>query len=216
MEDRILEEVESEKDLGVTFDKNLKFRKHINQIVSKANSRLGLIKRNISNLSPIVFLPLYKSLVRPLLEYCSSVWNPTLMMDYDEIEKVQRRATKLVANLSALKYQDRLKNLKLDSLAFRRRRCDIIQVFKMFKGIDRIDIEEFFTLNVGPTRGHSLKISKPRVATSLRQNSFTIRVINDWNSLSESTISCDTVNSFKSALSKEWFNHPERYFENRD
>lgn len=215
MTDNRLEKVDFEKDLGVTFDRNLKFSKHISLIVSKANSRLGMIKRNFDNLSIEVFLPLYKSLVRPLLEYCSSIWNPTLKMEYDEIEKVQRRATKLVTNLKNLSYQDRMRYLKLDSLAFRRRRCDIIQVFKIFKGIDKLNQQEFFTLNDRPTRGHSLKISKPRANSSLRQNSFSFRIVNDWNSLSESTVTCTSVNSFKSALSKEWRDHPERYLEDR-
>jgi hypothetical protein len=132
-------------------------------------------------------------------------------MDYNVIEKVQRRATKLVYNLGSLSYNERLIALNLDSLAFRRRRNDIIQVFKIMKKFDNLDPRDFFTLNEYPTRGHSLKVIKPRIITSLRQNSFAIRTINDWNSLSDSTVSCESINSFKSALGREWHNHPEKY-----
>jgi hypothetical protein len=78
MNNHKVEVVDFEKDLGVTFDRNLKFSAHIKNIVNKANSRLGIIKRNFSDLSAEIFLPLYKSLVRPLLEYCSSIWYPIL------------------------------------------------------------------------------------------------------------------------------------------
>lgn len=208
-----LDIVDHEKDLGVTFDNKLRFTKHINNIVAKANSRLGIIRRNFTNLTPTVFLPIYKSLVRPLLEYCSCIWNPALKMDYNDIEKIQRRATKLVSTVSNLSYQQRLKSLRLDSLAFRRRRSDIIQVFKIFKSIDNLRPSDFFELSELTTRGHSLKIKKPRILTKLRQNSFAIRTINDWNSLSESAVSCVTINSFKTAIKNEWANHPERYME---
>ena len=212
MENFFLDTVDHEKDLGVTFDNKLRFTMHINNIIAKANSRLGIIRRNFTNLTPPVFLPIYKALVRPLLEYCSCIWNPNFKIDYNDIEKVQRRATKLVSTVSTLSYQQRLKTLKLDSLAFRRRRSDIIQVFKIIKKIDNLNPSNFFELNELPTRGHRYKINKPRVSTKLRQNSFAIRTINDWNSLSESAVSCKTVNSFKTAIKNEWANHPERYF----
>ena len=62
------------------------------------------------------------------------------------------------------------------------------------------------------TRGHSLKILKPRATTSLRLNSFSHRVINDWNSLKEETVISQTINQFKSALKREWKNHPDKYY----
>ena len=202
----------TEKDLGVTFDDKLKFSEHIGIITSKANSRLAIIKRTIHDLTPEIFLPLYKALVRPLLEYCSPVWNPILKTDSTEIEKVQRRATKLVKSLSNLEYDERLYRLKLDSLNFRRRRADVIQVFRIVKGIDNIKTSQFFEFQKDErTRGHNLKIFKTHCRCNIRANSFSQRTINDWNSLSQDMVDCKTVNSFKSALKKHWANHPERY-----
>ena len=208
----LLESTSKERDLGVIFDDKLKFSEHIGAITAKANSRLGIIKRTFSNLTPAIFVPLYKTLVRPLLEYCSPIWSPILKKDSIEIEKVQRRATKLVKQIVNLDYNERLHFLKLDSLHFRRRRTDLIQVFKIIKGIDNIDHNIFFEISHNThTRGHSLKLFKKQSNCNLRKQVFSQRVINDWNSLKESTVQCKTVDSFKSALKKEWAHHPDRY-----
>ena len=203
-----------EKDLGITFNNALNFAKHIRLTVAKANSRLGMIKRNFSNLSPQVFLPIYKALIRPLLEYGSCIWNPHLIYEINEIEKVQRRATKTIQEIRLLPYNERLKYLKLDSLKFRRRRYDIIQVFRILKGIDNISPNMFFELHTGPnTRGHSLKLQKPRATKNIRLYSFSHRIIHDWNNLKQRTIDKITLNSFKTALKKEWEYHPDRFYE---
>ena len=207
-----LEPSATEKDLGVTFDDGLKFSKHVSSITAKANSRLAIIKRSMNELTIDIFLPLYKALVRPLLEYCSPVWNPLLKRDRTEIEKVQRRATKLVKSISHLEYNERLYILKLDALNFRRRRTDLIQVFRIIKGIDKVDQNAFFTLsNDTRTRGHNKKIFKPFSSCNTRANSFSQRTINDWNSLTQEAVDCETINSFKTVIKRLWANHPERY-----
>ena len=133
-----LSDSDLEKDLGVHFDPSLKFSSHVGKITTKANQRLAIIKRTFSKMTPDMFLPLYKTLVRPILEYCSSVWNPLLKKDKVEIEKVQRRATKIIHEFKDLEYSERLFRLKLDSLNFRRRRADLIQVFKILKNKENI------------------------------------------------------------------------------
>ena len=205
---------ETEKDLGILFDCNLKFSAHVRTIVAKANSRVGLLRRNFSNLSPPIFLPLYKALIRPLLEYGSVVWSPILKGDQDQIEKVQQRATKLVKTISHLPYSDRLRHLKLDSLKYRRRRADLIQVYRIIYEVDKIDTNDFFTLSENHrTRGHQKKLLKLRANTSLRLNSFSMRIVNDWNNLSEATIKSVSINAFKTALKNEWSSHPDRYLD---
>ena len=120
-----LEEVQEEKDLGVIVDNKLKFKSHISQKISKANSMLYLIKNCFKHLDENMFLLLYKSLVRPHLEYASSAWNPITKEDIIRIEGVQRQATKLIPNLSTLNYTERMTKLELPSLYFRRLRQDI-------------------------------------------------------------------------------------------
>ena len=207
-----LSESDLEKDLGVHFDPSLKFSSHVGKITTKANQRLAIIKRTFTNMTPEMFLPLYKTLVRPILEYCSSVWNPLLKKDKVEIEKVQRRATKIIHEFKDLEYSERLFRLKLDSLNFRRRRADLIQVFKILKNKENVDKEVFFTLHMDDrTRGNQMKLFKKQSHSNIRLNSFSQRVVNDWNNLSNEVVLCDSVNGFKTALKIEWASHPERY-----
>ena len=117
-----------EKDVGVLFDNTLSFKAHIKSMTAKANQRVGLIKRSFTRLDKNSFKILYKSLVRPILEYCSVIWFPLHKAEALEIEKVQRRATKLIPELKEKSYSDRLKALNLTTLAYRRQRTDIIQV----------------------------------------------------------------------------------------
>jgi len=81
-----LESVNEEKDLGVIVIDDLKWEKHCSAAVSKANRILGMIKRNFTDRSKEVIIPLYKSLVRPHLEYCYQIWNPNYSKDTDLVE----------------------------------------------------------------------------------------------------------------------------------
>ena len=125
-----LEKVDKEKDLGVTSDSQLNFRDRINTKVNLANRNLGIIFRTSTYLDQEVFLNLFKSLVRPYLEYCTPVWSSCYKKDRIILENVQRRATKLVASCRNLSYPQRLRKLGLPTLEYRRERVDLIQVFK--------------------------------------------------------------------------------------
>ena len=119
---RELAKLNEEKDLGVIFDPSMTFSKHVGMIANKANRILGVIKRTSSFMDIDMFTILYKTLVRvrPHLEYANCIWNPILQKDIQLIESVQRRATKLVPQLKDLPYADRLRRLKLPTLAYRR------------------------------------------------------------------------------------------------
>ena len=82
--------------------------------IKKANEMAGHIYRTVKSVHTVV--PLYKALVRPHLEYCSLVWSPYLKKDILNIEKVQRRVTKMIPAISALTYEERLKRTGLISL----------------------------------------------------------------------------------------------------
>ena len=123
-----------EKDLGVIVDKSGKSSEQCIVAVKKANGMLGMIKRNIKFKSKSVIVKLYKSLVRPRLEYCIQAWSPHLRKDIDMIERVQRRATKMIEGFRDLSYEERLERTGLISLEKRRVRGDLIQVLKFMKG----------------------------------------------------------------------------------
>jgi len=207
--DHKLNKTESTKDLGVTFDYRLTFREHIHQKVNKAYSILGLIKRNFIHMSSNIFIQLYTSLVRPHLDYASSVWCPYKIGDIEDIEKVQKRATKLVIELKHLPYTQRLKRLNLHTLKYRRLRGDMIELFKIIH--NKYDIRVTPALefnNRGPTRGNKYKLLNKNFHYDVRKYSFTARVVNIWNSLPDYVVDVDSVSNFKSRLDKFWLDQP--------
>ena len=111
---------EGENDFEVMVDDKINFDKHIQQQVNKANSIMGLIRRTYKVLDETSFRYLFQALVRPHLEYAKAVWSP--FTKKDTIEKVQKRATKLIPSLRNMDYPNRLKKLKMPTLQYRRLR----------------------------------------------------------------------------------------------
>ena len=140
----------------------------------------------------------------PKLEYCIQAWNPSLIKDIELLEQVQYRATKLIPEISHLPYHDRLKYLNLTTLELRRHRGDLIETFKILKGLEGIPSSCLFELNTSVTRGNSLKLNKPRSRLNIRYNNFSQRVINAWNRLPEQVISSTTLNGFKNYLDRHF------------
>ena len=108
-----LEQSDGEKDIGVLVDEHLNFSRHIQTQVNKANSIMGLIRRTYTYLDERSFRYLFQALVRPHLEYAAAVWSPYKIRDIENIENVQRRATRLVPSLKSLDYPERLRRLKM-------------------------------------------------------------------------------------------------------
>ena len=182
---RDLEVLEEEKDLRVKFDPSLQFSKHVAMVSNKANKMVGIIRRTFDYMDEKMLTTLYKTLVRPHLEYANCIWHPPLHKDVQTIEKVQRRATKIVSSLRDLPYEQRLKKLKLPTLAYRRLREDLIPVYRIVHGINDINKENLFQMadqELG-LRGHGYKIFKQFARLDLRKNSFSMRVVNAWNEL---------------------------------
>jgi hypothetical protein len=204
--DANLKNADKEKDLGVIVSGSGKWSEQCNVAVKKANSTLGIIKRHITSRRKDIIVKLYKTLVRPQLEYCVQAWCPHLRKDIENIERVQRRATKLIGGgCNGLNYVDRLSRAGLISLEKRRERGDLIQVFKLIKGIDNVDYSKFFTLAENSrTRGHSYKLLKDRARLDVRGNFFSQRVVNCWNSLPATVVEAKSINSFKNRLDNFW------------
>ena len=123
MEGTILSKTVMEKDLGVTMNSNMKVSEQCRIAASKGNQVLGMIRRNNKDNSLIVPL-YYKAIVRPHLENCIQAWSPYLRKDIDMLEKIQRRATKLIPGLRDLRYEERLKECGLTTLETRRLRSN--------------------------------------------------------------------------------------------
>ena len=198
-----LEESEHEKDLGIHIDNKLNFKEHVHRTTARANKIMGVIRRTFDFLSEEIFVQLFKSLVRPILEYGNAAWQPCSKTLCQEIEDVQRRSTKLLASLKNLTYPQRLARLKLPSLEHRRKRGDLIEMYKYTHSIYQCDNPKF-QRNETITRGHSLKMEKGHHRLKLRGGYFTMRVITLWNNLPEEVVSAPSVNAFKSRLDTHW------------
>jgi ribonucleases P/MRP protein subunit RPP40 len=196
--DTILKSSTQERDLGIIVDNSIKFTEQCNAAISNANSTLGLIRRTIKNKNKNIIGRLYKGLVRPKLEYCVQAWCPFLKGNVKNLERVQRRATKLVDECRGMTYADRLAVMGLSSLEDRRTRGDMIEVFKMIKGFSGVDYRLFFALDEnGRTRGHRYKLIKNRSRLNIRKNFFSQRVVDVWNKLPASVVEAESVNCFK-------------------
>jgi hypothetical protein len=139
IDDNVLKSVLQESDLGVKMSYKCDWKDQIEKAVGKANRMASWVFRNTVSRTKSVLLPIYKSLVRPHLEYCVQLWSPslrngnwTLIMS---LENCQRRFTKRIEDLEHLSYKERLLRLGLTTLLERRARGDLIETFKIIKGI---------------------------------------------------------------------------------
>lgn len=216
MGDHTLSESKCEKDIGVHIDNNLKFDVHISNAVKTANRVLAVARRTFECLNANIFSMIFKGLIRPHLEYAAPVWSPNLKKHKTLIENVQRRATKLVPGLSLLEYHQRLRKLKLPTLAYRRARGDMIQVYKILTdnkdGYDK-SIPSLFTYSDTSSglRGHPKKINTCRAQKNIGKYYFTTRVILLWNDLPEKAVMAKDIIQFERELDEYWKDQKMKY-----
>ena len=166
-----------EKVLGVTFSADMKVSEQCGIAASKGNQILGLIRRTIMYKEKQLIVPLYKAIVRPHLEYCIQAWRPYRKKDIEKLERIQRRATKIIPELRDLSYKSRLLQCVLTTLETRRLRGDQ-KVFKIVNGYEDVDRNKFFKLKEGSrTRGHKATLVKEQCSLDMRKYSFSQRVI---------------------------------------
>ena len=193
----------SERDLGVIFTSDLKWKQQVIACAAKANSILGLIRKIFVNFDLKIVKLLYTVYVRPLIEFAVPVWNPSLKGDTDVLERIQHRVTRLVPQLRKISYNDRLKYLDLSSLKERRTRGDLIQVFKIFYNFEKVELCKMPIFNSNLTsRGHSKRYFRELCKYTPRQNFLTNRIANEWNILPQDVVDSKSVNEFKEKLDK--------------
>ena len=197
-----IQSVDQEEDLGIVISKDLKFTKQSIKVEKKAQKLIGYIKRQFKYRNKEIVLQLYNALVRPHLEYAVQFWAPSLQKDINRLEAVQARATKLVPALRHFGYRRRLERLNLFDLQTRRLRGQLIETFKILKGMTNIDLNNLFTLSTNQTRSNGYKLELKRYRTSLCGNFFTYKIANTWNKLPVEIVNSNTVEEFKKKLDK--------------
>ena len=153
-----------------------------------------------------ILIPLFKTLVRPILEYGNTVWYNKIKKNTTLIEQVQRKFTKHVQGIENLNYEERLRKIKLPSLEYRQFRGDLIQVFKITHGYyDKSSTKSLFSYsNDRRMRGHNYKIIKQSINKSQYSNFFTNRVVNPWNKLPFGIVNAKSINEFKNKVDKHF------------
>ncbi|KAK4830170.1 hypothetical protein QYF61_008681 [Mycteria americana] len=141
------------------------------ELAQKASRILGRIKSSVASSQREVILPLCSALVRPQLEYCIQLWGPQHRKDMDLLERVQRRAMKMVRGLGHLFYEERLRELGLFSLEERRLQGDLIAAFQYINGAYNEDGEKLFTKGCSDrTRGNGFKLKEGRFRLDIGRN----------------------------------------------
>ena len=196
-----LQKVTLYKDLGVWIEPSLRFHKHLQVITGRANALVSQMLRGTLCRSKNFMLTVFVAHVRPILEYCSVLWNVGYLEDTKKLESVQKKWTREVEGLRELRYQERLRELGLYSIYGRLLRADLIKIWKVYRGNLDPELQGLFDRATHPaTRGHSLKLAVPRSRTDMAKRFLSARCVRIWNQIPDTAIQSETVQGFKRYL----------------
>ena len=198
-----LESLHSVKYLGVYLSDDLRWNEHVNNMSNRANKTLGFLKRNLRHCPPKTKETAYKALVRPTLEYCSTVWDPYTAKNINVVEMVQRRAARWVLNCFNRKdsVTAMLSTLKWKTLESRRTIARLSMLYKMRNRLvfyDDIKLQPVDHLY--STRFKEYAYKQPITTRNYYKYSFHPRTISEWNKLPREIVLSSSLVAFKNAI----------------
>ena len=206
------------RDLGIQMSRNMKFHDHIEIIASKCRSLSGWILRTFTTREASPMLKLFNSLLLPRIDYCSQLWSPHLVGDWNKLEAIQRRFTSKINNIRELDYWTRLKILKQYSLQRRAERYKILYCWKIMEELAPNLPTNPIQVKYSDRRGRSCAIPKlnSRLCSAkintIRENSFSIQGPKLFNCLPVKirNVTGVSVETFKHHLDKLLTNIPDQ------
>ena len=195
---------EDTRYLGCELSSTLSWKKHIDKAVKKANSTLGFLRRNLRVTSEATKTAAYSSLVRPSIEYCSSVWNPHTQELKHRLEMVQRRAARYTTNRyrNTSSVTSMLEHLQWETLESRRTKADITMLYKIVNDLVDIPASNLLTPSSTRTRSnHSQKFRHFSPSSDIFKFSYFPRTVRLWNTLPATVAEAPSLVSFKKELS---------------
>ena len=186
------------KDLGVYITEDLKPAVHISKIVASSYGRISVFLRTFTCKQPDFMSKIFCVYIRPLLEYNTVAWSPTLVKDIHKVESVQRYFTRKIPGMEGLSYLERLRILRLETLELRRLKFDLVMAFKILNGLVDLDYNDFFKVcRNTTTRGNGMKLRVPISRINARKHFFAVRVVNIWNDLPFGVVNTLSLATFK-------------------
>jgi hypothetical protein len=197
-----LEPTEEERDIGVLVSNTLKPSAQCRKAAQTAQAVLGQLTRAFHFRDRHIFLRLYMQNVRPHLEFSSPAWSPWLEADKACLEKVQMRAVNMISGLKGKNYEEKLKELGITTLEERRHQIDMIQTYKILKGVSKVNSDIWFEKAAEGGRAtrltaDPLNIGQKAARLDIRKHFFTHRVVEAWNKIPSSLKDSKTLNGFK-------------------
>ena len=200
---QVLEVTDASKYLGVKVTDDLTWSKHISEVAGKANQTLGFLRRNFKQCTKEVKTATYTTMVRPVLDYASTVWDPHHQGDIKILEQVQRRAARYVYN----DYTTRtpgcvtamVKDIGWESLEDRCSIARLSLLYKMHHGLVDVDTSSYLQQGDSRTRGRR-GFFQERINNEVYFNSFFPRTIREWNNLPGDITAATSLEEFWASL----------------
>lgn len=206
IENKVIPNIPSVKDLGIHITENLKWELHVNKIASAGFQRSYQVLKSFNSSNIWTLLKAYTTFIRPTLEYATTIWSPYFEKDKTTIEKVQKFFTRKVfqrCNISYSSYADRLYKLNIKSLEYRRLEFDLFMFYKIIYGVVDVEKTIFFTIRnlKYNTRSHDLCV-RPKLSNKnlLEHNFFVNRCAPVWNALPADIVKSSSYNIFRTKL----------------